>query len=88
MWSFLKCELRFVWWLLIGLMILNSFVYGLSKLLAFPSYFILVFEGSLLALALYICYFIYQFLKLLIFGYMGECKNLMQRMASWLSSLT
>ncbi|AOO64866.1 hypothetical protein SHALO_1086 [Sulfurospirillum halorespirans DSM 13726] len=88
MWLFLKCELRFVCWLLIGLMILNSFVYGLAKLLAFPSYFIWVFEGSLLALALYICYFIYQFLKTLIFGYTGECKNLMQRTANWLSNLT
>ena len=88
MWLFLKCELRFVCWLLIGLMILNSFVYLLAKLLSFPSYFIWFFEGSLLALALYIGYFIYQFLKTLIFGYAGECKNVMQRTASWLSSLT
>ncbi len=86
--SFLKCELQFICWLLVGLVILNSFIYGIAKLLSFQSYFIWVFEGSILALALYFCYFIYQFLKVLIFGYTSECKNLMQRIASWLSSLT
>lgn len=86
--SFLKCELQFIILLLVGLIILNGFVYGISKLLSSPAYLIWVFEGSVVAFALYFCYFCYQFLKIMIFGYKGECKNLMQRIASWLSSLT
>jgi len=88
MWLFFKCELRFIFWLLIGLTILNGFVYLLAQLLVFPSYFLKVFETSILSLPLYACYFIYQFFKILIFGYTGECKNLMQKIACWLSSLT
>lgn len=85
--SFFKCELKFIFWLVIGLIILNCFVYIVTKLIAFSDYFIWIFEGSILVLILYSFYFFYQFFKTLIFKNTSECKNLKQRIASWLSSM-
>ena len=85
--SFLKCELKFVVSLVIGFIILNGFVYILTKLVAFPHYFKWVFEGSIVAFGLYFIYFLYQFFKVLLFGNKRDCQNIVGRIASWLSSL-
>lgn len=82
--SFLKCELKFIVGLVIGLIIVNGFVYVVAKIWALSRYSIWVFEGSIVALILY---FFYQFFKVLLFGNKSDCQNLVKRVASWLSSL-
>ena len=84
----LKCESKFLYQLLIGLFILNGCVYFVTKLLKTPIYFTWVVEGSVLTILIYICYFVYRLIKSLFWGYSDDgCKNLPQRVASWLSSL-
>ena len=82
---FFKCELKFFLFLIIGLILLNTIGVLLQNIFNVS---LLVSIGiSVVALLLYLTYFIYGIIKVVIFRANYECLDVKQRISSWLSSL-
>ncbi len=83
--KFLQCELKFIFWLISGLIILNAMSI-LLHIVFHTDYFISIII-SVIVFGIYLIYFIYQIIKLSLFKIDYKCMNIQQRVNSWLSSL-
>ena len=78
--SFVKCELKFIIFLILGISLLN--IVGILFQYTFISIVI-----SAIIFCFYIPYFIFGMIKYTIFKKDYECIDIRKRVASWLSSL-
>ena len=78
--SFVKCELNFIFYLIVGIILLN--MVGMLFQYTFISIVI-----SLIMFCLYIPYFIFGIIKYTMFKKDFKCVDIRRRVASWLSSL-
>lgn len=78
--TFVKCELKFILLLTLGIILLN--IVGMLFQYNFISIVI-----SLIIFCFYISYFIFGIIKYTIFKKEYKCMDIKKRVASWLSSL-
>jgi hypothetical protein len=83
--EFFKCEFKFAFWLMMGLLMLNFLGFILKVL--FEQSFIFSVVISILIFCLYLFVFIFFFIKVVLFNHEYKCLNIKRRVASWLSSL-
>jgi hypothetical protein len=80
--NFIKCELKFFGWLIIGLIVM-TIISSILKTLFNYDYHINIIIGILI-IGLNIIYVIFKFIKLIIFNTEYECKDLRERIGAWL----
>jgi hypothetical protein len=83
--KFFQCELKFVFWLAMGLLILNSM--GLLFQYIFNVALLVSIVVSIIVLLLYCILFLYQLIRIIGFGQDYICTDIKQRVSGWLSSL-
>lgn len=83
--EFIKCEVKFFVLLILWLLIINVIAFFLRN--TFPTAFGASLLLSVIVLILCGIYFIYQFIKVVLFNKEYECKNIYHRVSSWISSI-
>jgi hypothetical protein len=83
--SFIKCESKFIIFLLIGLILLNGLGFIFQYL--FNSALLISIGMSIIIFIMYFLYFIFGIIKFIILKKEFKCMDINRRLASWLSSL-
>lgn len=83
--SFIKCEGKFIIYLLIGLILLN--VLGFIFQYLFNSALLISIGMSIIVLMVYFIYFLFGIVKFILLKKEFKCMDINRRVASWLSSL-
>lgn len=83
--SFIKCEGKFIIYLLIGLILLNALGFIFQYL--FNSALLISIAMSIIALMVYFIYFLFGIVKFILLKKEFKCIDINKRVASWLSSL-
>lgn len=83
--GFIKCEIKFMVFLIIGIVLLN--ILGLLFQYIFNSALLISIGMSAIIFIVYFLYFVFGIIKYMIFKKDYECVDIRKRVASWLSSL-
>ncbi len=83
--GFIKCEIKFILFLIIGIVLLN--ILGLLFQYIFNSALLISIGMSAIIFIVYFLYFVFGVIKFTILKKDYECLDIRKRVASWLSSL-
>ena len=83
--GFIKCEIKFMVFLIIGIVLLN--ILGLLFQYIFNSALLISIGMSAIIFIMYFLYFVFGVIKFTILKKDYECLDIRKRVASWLSSL-